>query len=238
LKNIQESPYTATELSAKRDFIRKIDHLLQKHFGEPEVKPTPAPLDTLILTVLSQNTSDHNRDLAFADLKQRFPNWDKVAEAPVTEIAQTIRSGGLANIKSQRIKEILNWVKERSGGYNLDWLKNLTLEEALKTLQTLKGVGIKTASVVMCFCFQAEIFPVDVHIHRICRRLELVPTTASAEKTHWLMQPLIPSDRAKSLHLNMLKLGRKQCRPRKPDCENCPLLKVCPSPSKKMLKIN
>jgi endonuclease-3 len=209
-------------------FIRECDRLLNSHFGEPVVKSKYSALDTLILTVLSQSTSDHNRDIAFAELKRRFPKWDLVVNAPSEAIAEAIHSGGLSKQKSLRIQDILRWVKVKSCDYNLDWLRELPLEESLAELTALKGVGIKTAAVVMAFAFKANIFPVDVHIHRICKRWKLVPNNASAERTHYLMQPLIPPGRALPLHLNMLKLGRKQCRPSKPDCEHCPVNLICP----------
>jgi len=220
--------YSEEELALRRAFISEADRLLRNRFGDPPIKKQSDPLDTLIITILSQSTSDHNRDLAFSELKRRFPTWERAAEALESEIADAIRSGGLANQKSQRIKEILVWAREKSGGYGLDWLKDIRLDEAIEILTALKGVGIKTAAVVMCFAFDAEIFPVDVHIHRICRRLGLAPLKAAAEKTHQLMQPLIPPGRCKAFHLNLLILGRRICRPSNPKCEDCPLSEICP----------
>ena len=223
--------YNEDELPTKRIFLQKVDFLLTNRFGNP----SPArkdPVHELILTILSQNTSDHNRDLAFNKLMNRWPSWDEIAHAAPEEIEDAIRSGGLAYQKSHRIKEILYWIKSQSGEYKLDWLDSLPLKEALERLTALKGVGIKTASVLMCFSFDAPVFPVDVHVHRICRRLNLSPEKGTAETTHFYLQPLIPENRWKELHLNMLQLGRSDCRPSKPDCPACPLTKICPSGGK------
>ena len=219
--------YTDEELSRKRKLVLEADRLLHDRFGEPESSKVKDPLDILIRTVLSQSTSDHNRDLAFARFKQRFPDWESALNASPQEIAAAIMPGGLANQKSQRIKDILRWVRNKSAEFNLDWLNDINLDEAISELTSLKGVGVKTAAVLMCFAFDAEIFPVDVHIHRICRRLGWAPENATAEKTHFLMQPLIPWGRAKPFHLNLLKLGRTYCRPSKPSCRECPLSKIC-----------
>ena len=219
--------YSKAELEAKKELALETDRLLYQKFGEPQPQKDNHPLDILIRTVLSQSTSDHNRDMAFARFKQRFPDWESALNASPQEIAAAIMPGGLANQKSQRIKDILRWVRNKSAEFNLDWLNDINLDEAISELTSLKGVGVKTAAVLMCFAFDAEIFPVDVHIHRICRRLGLSPEKASAERTHWTMQPLIPAGRAKPFHLNLLKLGRTYCRPSKPNCRECPLSKIC-----------
>ncbi len=208
---------------------READCLLRERFGEPEKLVPRDPLDTLILTILSQNTSDHNRDLAYREFKRCFPDWEGAAGASPEEIAAAIRSGGLAEQKARSILAILDWVKRSAGDYSLDWIGGLSEEEAISKLTSLKGVGIKTAAVLLCFAFGRDIFPVDVHVHRICRRLGLVSANASAEKTHHLMQPLVSAGRARSFHLNLLKLGRSLCRPSNPGCADCPLLKICPA---------
>ena len=198
-----------------------------EHFGEPD-KPIPRdPLEVLILTVLSQSTSDHNRDMAFAEMKRRYPTWEQTASVSWEELAEAIRSGGLANQKAKRILDILAWLKAEKGGYTLDWVNDIPTEQTISELTTLNGVGLKTAAVLLCFSFDVDIFPVDVHVNRICRRLGLAPEKASAEKTHHLMQPLVPEGRAKPFHLNLLKLGRTYCRPTNPDCPNCPVKNDC-----------
>ena len=221
--------YTPADLQAKRALLAQADSLLTKKYGDPSPVPKE-PVHELILTILSQNTSDHNRDRAFKSLQMKYPDWESIAAASPAEIETAIRSGGLAKQKSKNIVEILNWVHDQSGSFNLDWLGEIPLEQALSRLTALKGVGIKTASVVMCFSFDAPVFPVDVHVHRICRRLELSPHNGTAETTHGYLQPLIPGGRWKQLHLNLLKLGRTSCRPSNPDCPRCPLADNCPYP--------
>lgn len=197
------------------------------HFGKPDKNAPEDPVDMLILTVLSQSTSDHNRDLAFADLKCRYPTWEEAASASPEDLAKAIRSGGLANQKAKRILDILAWLKANKGGYTLDWVNGIPAEQTISELTSLNGIGVKTVAVLLCFSFDVDIFPVDVHVHRICKRLGLVPEKASAEKTHHLMQPLVPEGRSGDFHLNLLKLGRSFCRPTNPDCENCPVSGVC-----------
>ncbi len=222
--------YSNAELAQKRRLVFEVDRRLYQYFGDPQFQRRE-PLHELILTILSQNTSDHNRDMAFRRFKAEFPTWEDAASASADKIEASIRSGGLAKQKSLRIKEILNWVNEQSGEYSLDWLKDFPWETAMVKLISINGVGIKTAAVVMCFGFNAPVFPVDVHIHRICRRLNLAPNNGTPEKTHWYMQPLIPQGRWKELHLNMLKLGRQFCRPASPLCIQCPISNICPSSS-------
>jgi len=215
------------DIEDKKLLAFDIDRILTEHFGEPEKFIQTNPVDQLILTVLSQSTSDHNRDLAFSKLKRRFTTWEEVHHSTPDKIADAIRSGGLADQKAQRILDILDWLKQEKGGYTLDWIAEISPADAVLELTALKGIGVKTAAVLLCFSFDVDIFPVDVHVHRICRRLGFVPDKASAEKTHQLMQNIFPPGRAKSLHLNMLKLGRTLCRPSNPDCVNCPLKKLC-----------
>lgn len=224
--SVNDIPYPKP-IDKLRKLATQANDKLEKHFGEPEKKTHSDSLNVLILTVLSQSTSDHNRDLAFSELKRLYPTWEAVASASWQDLAKAIKSGGLANQKAKRILDILAWLKDHKGGYNLDWIRDISTEEAVDELTSLKGVGIKTAAVLLCFSFDAVIFPVDVHIHRICRRLGLVPVKASAEKTHHLMQPLVPDGRAKTFHLNLLKLGRTFCRPTHPGCEACPINGIC-----------
>ena len=202
---------------------------LEKHFTEPLWQPGGDPLDSLMKTILSQNTNDRNRDRAYETLVQRFPTWKQVMNAPVSEIAAAIRSAGLSNQKSIRMQEILRWIDQEYGSLNLNFLCDMNPQEAIHTFTQLKGIGIKSISVVLMFTCGKNIFPVDTHVHRICRRLGWVPQTASAEKTHHLMQPLVPKGKAYSLHMNLLRLGRTLCKARTPQCSLCPVQDLCPS---------
>ena len=207
--------------------IVKIVTALEHHFGIPERKSHLDPLSNLILTVLSQNTNDKNRDQAYQRLKEKFPTWKQVMKADVKLIETAIRPGGLAKLKSERIKDILKWVHQEYGSLNLDNLCAMNPEEAIEKFCQLKGIGVKTISVVLMFSCGIDIFPVDTHVHRICLLLGLVPKKATAEQTFWMMQPLVPEGKSFSLHMNFLKLGRTICIARKPLCEQCPINRYC-----------
>ncbi|MCK5328305.1 MAG: endonuclease III [Candidatus Latescibacteria bacterium] len=200
---------------------------MEERFGVPKWAGPSDPLDALIQTILSQNTSDTNSGRAYERLKSRFPTWEEANAADVREIADAIRSGGLANLKSERIKGVLAWLEKTRGTLDLDFIRDRKPDEAIRILGSLKGVGIKTISVVLMFACGAEIFPVDTHIHRITRRLGLAPENASAEKVHEVMQELVPQGKAYSFHMNLLKFGRTMCHARNPRCEQCPLTEEC-----------
>ena len=204
---------------------------LESAFGEPLWQEGEDPLDALILTVLSQSTNDRNRDYAFQRLRAAFPEWEAVSTAPSEAIAEAIRPAGLANQKSVRIRDILLWLKATYGTFDLDFLCEQDPIEISQTFMQLKGIGIKTISVVLMVACGADVFPVDTHVHRICQRLGLVPQGVSAEKTHALMQPLLPRGKSYSLHMNFLRLGRTICQARKPRCAECPVALWCPSSS-------
>lgn len=205
----------------------KIIKVLEAEFGIPQRKSVLDPISNLILTVLSQNTNDKNRDRAYQRLKERFPTWEQVMFANVKEIEEAIRPGGLAQQKSERIQNILKWIHEEYGSFNLDFLCTMNPEQAIEKFCQLKGIGVKTISVVLMFSCGVDIFPVDTHVHRICRLVGLVPEKVSAEKTFWLMQPVVPKGKSFSLHMNFLKLGRTICLARRPRCEQCPINNLC-----------
>ncbi len=184
-------------------------------------------LDSLIQTVLSQSTSDWNRDLAWEALKKSYPNWEAVIKLSKKQLADVIRSAGLANQKSERILEILKWIKNEYGELNIDFICSLPEEDVIATFTKLKGVGIKTISVVLAFACGKDIFPVDTHVHRLCRRFGFVPPNASADKTHFLMQKILPSGKAFSFHINLLKHGRQICKAQNPLCDRCPVFDWC-----------
>lgn len=205
----------------------KVTAALEAALGSPHRESVLDPLSNLILTVLSQSTNDKNRDQAYTRLKQRFPNWDQVIQADVGEIEDAIRPGGLAKQKSERIQNILKWILQEYGKLNLDILCNENTDAIIDKFCQLKGVGIKTITVVLMFSCGVDVFPVDTHVHRICRRLGFVPDKATAEKTFWIMKPLVPKGKSFSLHMNFLKLGRTICFARKPRCEECPIAIYC-----------
>ena len=207
----------------------KIVHILEQSMGIPPFDEQPMPpLDNLMLTVLSQNTNDVNRDKAYHTLRRRFPSWEEVMNAEVTEIADAIRIAGLANQKSQRMQNILQWIHRQYGILNLDFICDMNSQEVIDTFCQLKGIGIKTISVVLAFSCGTDIFPVDTHVHRLCNRIGLVkPQTKSAEQTFSQMQMRVPEGKSHSFHLNLIYHGRAVCKARKPLCDQCPLAYHC-----------
>jgi endonuclease-3 len=200
---------------------------LEATFGVPKPHPLEDPLDSLIETILSQSTTDTNRDRAFARLKQRFPTWEQARQARPQAIAQAIQSGGLANIKSVRIKAILNEIKQRRGSLDLSFLRQAPIDEAKAFLLSLDGVGPKTTACVLLFSCRRPVFPADTHILRVSRRLGLIPKKCSDERAHEILERLIPPKKCYSAHINLIRLGRRLCRPQHPKCLECPILEYC-----------
>jgi endonuclease-3 len=201
--------------------------LLEKHQGVKTWEGASDPLDSLMLTILSQNTNDKLRDQAYDNLRRRWPTWKKVLEAPTDELAKQIRIGGLSRQKAARMKEVLRWIKERFGKLSLDDLEGMTDDEVIELLTSQKGVGIKTAAVVLMAALGRDICPVDTHVHRIAGRLGWVPATMTAEKVFWILRPHVPQGHAYSLHMNLLQFGRTICLARNPLCGKCFLYDEC-----------
>jgi endonuclease III len=188
------------------------------------------PLDVLVETVLSQNTSDRNSSRAFRSLKAAFPTWPGVASARRTSVERAIRVGGLARTKSGRIQALLAALRAREGSYSLAALRRQDPARAAARLAGLPGVGPKTRACVLLFACGHPAFPVDTHVHRIVRRLGLVDGRAGAAAAQALLEPEVPAGRALDLHLNLIRLGREVCRPRAPRCASCALRRSCPFP--------
>ena len=204
-----------------------ISDTLENLLGVPTRDGAGDVLECLILTILSQNTTDVNRDKGYAELKARFPTWEDVLRADVKAIAAAIRLAGLGNQKSQTIKNFLAWLKTEHGKLSLEFLHDMETEKALELLCQHKGIGIKTASVTLSFACGREVFPVDTHILRISKRLGLIPSNCSAEKAHQVLPPIVPEGKAYPFHMNMIYFGRQICDARKPLCERCPLTQHC-----------
>ncbi len=215
-------------MTVDRRRIRAITRRLERHFGELSPPRRTDPLDELILTVQSQHTSDLNSERAFALLRARYTTWDDVVRAPTTEVADTIRSGGLANTKAARIQAILLEIHRREGRYDLSRLRRRSDAEIHEYLTSLPGVGPKTAAVVMAFAFGRETIPVDTHVHRVATRLGLVPKT-SAERAQRLLEELTPEELKTPLHVGLIRLGREVCKAGRPRCEECVLFDLCPT---------
>jgi len=209
--------------------IEEVIQLLEREYGSLEWKSGKEPIDVLIGTVLSQNTSDANSGRAFGSLQSTFGSWKAVASAPVEHIAQAIKSGGLSRIKAVRIKQILNKIEEEQGSLSLDFLKSMDMSEAKNYLVALPGVGQKTASCVLLFSLGKPSLPVDTHVFRVARRLGLIDSSVSVEKAHALLQEQIPSSKVYQFHLHMIEHGRRVCHARQPRCHECVLRRRCPS---------
>jgi endonuclease-3 len=202
---------------------------LRKEQGAFVPKPRLPIIDELVLTVLSQHTSDINRDRAFAGLKERFATWEEVHTAPVNELADAIRPGGIADVKAGRIKKILADIEAREGSLNLERLHDLTDEEVEEYLVELPGVGPKTAACVLVFSMGRAAFPIDTHVHRIAQRLGWIDPKMTAEAAHRTLAPAIPPQLRYDLHVAFIDHGRRVCKPRFPRCTECVLLDVCPT---------
>jgi endonuclease III len=195
---------------------------LRAAYGKPELIPHHAPLDELVLTVLSQNTNDRNRDVAYGRLRERFPDWAAVRDAPQEEVEDAIRPGGLAPTKSKVIQNILRALD----GDDLAWLETAAVEDGREYLCSLPGVGRKTAACVLLFSYGLPDVPVDTHVFRVGTRLGLFRPGASFEEAHDEM--LRFADEAYELHVSLIRHGRRTCTARNPNCPECPLLSLCP----------
>lgn len=217
--------------------MEKNDHLIQKYnavfhklrevFGEPTWRQHLPPVDELVSTILSQSTSDINRDKGFFALKDRYSDWESVMNAPEKEVIETIRPAGLANQKGPRIQAALRYLVTSQGRISLDFLSELDLDEAVEWLTRIKGVGRKTAAIILLFAFGRPTFPVDTHVHRITGRLGLIGPKVTADKAHDILQNIGEPETFYPFHLNLIRHGREICRAQSPICEKCPLQNEC-----------
>jgi endonuclease-3 len=211
--------------------VRAIRDRLRLVYGVPLAEPHGHPIGELILTVLSQSTNDRNRDVAYLGLRNRFPTWERVRDAPVDELEQAIRPGGISKVKSARIKLILQAISETAPGGQLwlDWLPDQPVQEAQRYLCSLPGVGRKTAACVLLFALGMRDIPVDTHVMRVGTRLALLRAGAPSDELHDTMLAITPRGQELEFHLNLLRHGRRTCYARRPDCRGCALQRMCPS---------
>lgn len=228
----ERRPLPKRELAAHRPApndlrrVRAIHRRLARRFGPLDPPRRTDPLDELILTVLSQNTSDVNSFRAFESLRSRYPTWDRVARARASSVATAIRPGGLANVKAPRILAIL---REIGRPYDLSWMRGATDAQIRQYLLALPGVGPKTAACVLAFSLGRPALPVDTHVLRTAARLGLVPPKATADAAHDVLEALVPPELRVEMHVGLIRLGREICRPGRPKCEECPLVDLCPT---------
>jgi endonuclease-3 len=205
----------------------KIHEKLLEVFGEPVWRnPLPA-IDELVSTILSQNTNDVNRDRAFDALRARFPTWDGVRDAKEKEVVAAIKPAGLANQKGPRIQKVLREITKERGSLDLDFLREMPVEEARAWLMKFNGVGPKTAAIVLCFSLGKPAFPVDTHIYRVTGRIGLRPGKMTVEQAHPHLEAVLPPETYYAAHLNLIRLGREICGARKPLCPKCPVNRLC-----------
>jgi endonuclease-3 len=216
-------------MATDRRRVRAIHRRLERHFGELVPPRRTDPLEELILTVLSQHTSDLNAGRAFESLRAALPRWEDVVRARPDAVADAIRSGGLANTKAPRIQAILREVCEREGRYDLSALRRMPDADATAYLSSLPGVGPKTAAVVLAFSLGRDAIPVDTHVHRVSARLGWIEPKTNAERAHRVLEELVPTEIRVSTHVGLIRLGREICKAGRPRCEVCPLFELCPT---------
>ena len=203
--------------------VRRIRDRLRELYGRPAAPPHGRGLDELILTVLSQSTNDRNRDVAFMRLRDRFGSWEAVRDAPNEDVEAAIRPGGISKVKSVRIQEILRALPGGRDGLDGPHLRDQDF------LVSLPGVGRKTAACVRLFAYGERDVPVDTHVSRVGTRLGLFPEKASFEVLHDTMLAITPRGQELEFHVNLLRHGRRTCHARRPQCEECALLRMCPT---------
>lgn len=214
-------------LSNPKAKYRAIAPILEEVYGRPVWSPRLPPVDELIDCILSQSTSDTNRDRAFALLKARFPTWEAVRDAPTEDVIEAIHPAGLANQKGPRIQDTLRYIEMQRGAITLDFLADMDVADAKRWLTAIKGIGPKTAAIVLCFAFGKPAFPVDTHVHRVTGRLGLIAPKTTADQAHEVLEAIIPPADYYPAHLNLIAHGRSVCQARRPLCEQCPLTTYC-----------
>jgi len=235
MDKVQSSKFKAQSSKFKIQKALAVHQLLIEEYGQREWHPRLDPLSELIFTILSQNTSDVNRDRAWRRLKERFPTWESVLAADAAELAEAIRPGGLADIKAPRIQEALRVIKreqrpefdEGQGELTLDFIAEMAVDEAKQWLTSLHGVGPKTAAIVLLFSLGKPAFPVDTHVHRVSQRLGLIGPKTSRERAHEVLEALLPPEIYYTFHLNLIAHGREVCKSQQPRCATCILREHC-----------
>lgn len=229
-KVTEKKELTAKEYAPIADILSALD-ALEKSLGY-EARPADEfkqaePLDGLMLILLSQNTNDRNRDIAFANLKRLYPRWEQVAALEAEEIESLIRIAGLGKIKSERMKQILDLIHAEFGAYSIDAMLQWEPQRARDFLGALPGIGPKTVACVLVFDLGMPAFPVDTHVDRLSHKLGWVPKKMSPEKTQVYLEGILPPDRFRGAHLNLIEHGRQVCHARKPACGDCCIRSFC-----------
>ena len=225
----REGEGAAAPPSVDAAIVRQVHRRLARRFGPLDPPVRRDPVEELVLTVLSQNTSDVNRDRAFAGLRERFPTWDALADADEADVAEAIRPGGLSRTKAPRLLAILREIRDRDGSLDLAWMREESDDEVGAYLESLPGVGPKTAACVLAFSLGRPALPVDTHVHRVAGRLGWIPPGTGASPAHEVLRRVVPPRLRVSMHVGLIRLGREVCKPGRPRCEDCPLNDLCPT---------
>jgi endonuclease-3 len=218
---------TIPEYARRRAKYEPVAAILREVYGYPDWRQAYPPVDELVDCILSQSTTDANKDRAFALLKGRFATWEEVRDSDQETIIETIRPAGLAHQKAPVIQGALRYITDQRGEINIDFLGEIPINEAKAWLTAIRGVGPKTAAIVLCFAFNLPAFPVDTHIHRLGQRIGFLPTGISADKAHDVMESIVPPSDYYAFHLNLIQHGREVCIARFPRCERCPITAYC-----------
>ena len=213
----------------RRADVRRVWQRLRKAFGPMQAPRRLDPLSELIYTILSQNTSDTNSWRAFERLRAKYKDWNQLRRAPVAQIAATIAVAGLSKQKAPRIKQIVNDIWDQHGTLSLACLERMDVEEAKAYLSEFSGVGPKTIACVLLFACGKPVLPVDTHVYRVSRRLQLIGAKTTVVKAHEVLGSIVPSELVLEFHLQLIKLGRTICLARSPRCDACPLADICPT---------
>jgi endonuclease III len=209
--------------------VEQIIKLLSAEYGKRNWRRRQSPIAVLVQTILSQNTSDRNSGQAFEQLLASFSSWGDMADASVGEISHSIKAGGLGIVKARYIKQALQEIRRRQGGFELDFLRKLPVDEARDWLRQLPGVGMKTASCVLLFSLGMPALPVDTHVFRVAKRLGLIGSKVSVEQAHRLLEGLVPPQDIYRFHVLLIEHGRRICKAQRPRCKECVLRGLCPS---------
>jgi endonuclease-3 len=217
-------PAAGRDLASERARLAEVRDRLRAAYGRPVPHPHRSPVEELVLTVLSQNTNDRNRDVAYGRLRERFGTWEAVRHAPEDEVEEAIRPGGISRIKARRIRQILEALDDDG----LCGLESAPLPEARERLLALPGVGRKTAACVLLFSFGRPDVPVDTHVHRVLTRLGFLHPRTPFDRAHDELLALVEPEDAYEIHVGLIRHGRRTCTARAPRCPECPLLDLCP----------
>ncbi len=207
--------------------ISLVNRRLVDNLGLPERRPRRLPLDELVLTILSQNTTDVNSLAAFKRLKSRFPDWTSLMSADYQQVLAAIKTAGLGPTKARRIIDLIPKIKQKDPRLTMGFLCSMSLDEGYEFLTAIRGVGTKTAACVLLFACGKPAFPVDTHVFRVARRIGLDRVSPTREKMQSFFEKVVPEKDRYNLHMNLVRLGRKLCRARSPQCQHCFLANIC-----------